>query len=151
MPTPISVSTYLRNGPFPASFFIFVFSYSTITEKLSSQRDSNSDRQSSRQERWPLYHHHDGPSVSTFLPCHQIERYGIRTHDFRSRGMSSSHNTVQCHEGTSVEPRMNHLQCWPNNTLTVGTVVVAQLAEQQLAMPVICDRIPTPARIFTNA
>ena len=47
------------NGPFPASFsFIIVFLYSTITEKFSSQRHSNSDRQSSRRERLPLYHHH---------------------------------------------------------------------------------------------
>ena len=47
------------NWTIPGLFsFIFVFSYRTITEKFSSQRDSNTDFQSSRRERWPLYHHH---------------------------------------------------------------------------------------------
>ena len=45
-----------------ASFCLFS---SFRTENSSSQRDSNSDRRSGRQERWPLDHHH-GPSSILF-------------------------------------------------------------------------------------
>ena len=54
------VGCFLKMGQPRPLFHLFLFFH---TENLlSSQRDSNSDRRSIRQERWPLDHHH-GPDV----------------------------------------------------------------------------------------
>ena len=47
-------SVFFKCGPTPASFFV----YFRLFIHFRSQRDSNSDRRSRRQERWPLDHHH---------------------------------------------------------------------------------------------
>ena len=43
-----------------------LFSSFRTVNLLSSQQDSNSDRRSRRQERWPLDHHH-GPNILSIL------------------------------------------------------------------------------------
>ena len=49
----------------PQPLFLFLFS-SFHTESFSSQEDTNSDRQSRRQERWPP-HHHNCPHDKCFF------------------------------------------------------------------------------------
>ena len=64
---------FFLNGPTPASFCLCSFFSNTIfTEKnYRLQRGSNSERLSTRRERWPLEHHNHGPNFHIFL-CRKV-------------------------------------------------------------------------------
>ena len=66
-PKILFLTIFFQTGQ-PQPLFSFIFVYSKYsTEKFTSQQESNSDHQSSRQGRWPLYHHHDPFLFLNFL------------------------------------------------------------------------------------
>ena len=76
---------FKRNGPTPASFYLFsFFSNINFTERnCRFHWDSNSDCWSRRQASWPLDHHHD-PAVGVGLMAHVASH--LREDDLRCPG-----------------------------------------------------------------
>ena len=87
IPSQKTVIGNFLNGPTPGSFlFIFVlFKYKLYRKNCTRQRDSNSGRQSRRQARLPLDHHHDPQ------PRHWFSLYNIY---FMFDCMESKHTVV---------------------------------------------------------
>ena len=73
----------LKNGPTLASFlFIFVLFKNIYRINCMLQHDSNSERQSSRQARWSLDHHH-GPLASFCLSKVEDTVKALQWKDYR--------------------------------------------------------------------